>query len=75
MFLLVRREHWLFGTPTGRGTEAGLPSAMAAALLRDDGAPLGMMRELDSGVFMRRYEKGTVRLDCNDYSAHFHPAH
>ena len=43
----------------------------AQTLLRDDGAPLGGMTETAEGMFERKFEKTTVRLACNGYTASF----
>ena len=67
VFMLTRHLHDLFHLPHNMS----LTDAEARALLRDDGAPLGPMEETTTGVFERRFEKTTVRLDCAKFSAEF----
>ena len=67
VFMLTRHQHDLFHLPHNMS----LTDAEARALLRDDGAPLGRMQEPTIGVFERRFEKATVRLDCANFTARF----
>ena len=70
VFMLTRHQHDLFHLPHNMS----LTDAEARTLLRDDGAPLGGMLEPTTGVFERRFEKATVRLDCATFTAQFLPA-
>lgn len=69
-FLLARKEMWFFGVTQ----ESDAPADSTAALLLSDwGAPLGNLTVPAANVFQRRYERATVGLDCNTYTATFTP--
>lgn len=69
-FLLVRREQYYFGFMSGSNS---VNASTAAVLLTDFGAPLANMSAPSSNVWSRPYEKATVSLDCNTFTASFTP--
>lgn len=64
-FMLARKEMWWFGVTQSSNTVA---NTTAALLLRDDGAPLGNMTRTGN-VFTRAFERATVSLDCDHFTA------
>ena len=69
VFMLTRRLHDLFHLPHNMS----LTDTEARTLLRDDGAPHGAMVETAPGMFERKFQKTTVRLNCADFSASMAP--
>eukprot|EP01052_Picozoa_sp_SAG31_P028601 SAG31_NODE_2775_length_5105_cov_4.744706_3_plen_121_part_00 len=67
VFMLTRHLHDLFHLPHNMS----LTEIEAATLLRNDGAPLGAMVETESGIFERKYQNTTVRLNCANLTASF----
>ena len=67
-FMIVRQEQWYFGVTQFNNT---LNDATAALLLRDDGAPLGNFTTPSPNIFQRQFERATVSLDCNSFTATF----
>ena len=83
-FLLMRGQHWLFsiGPNGGSGGKSYPPyqndpgtlePATAKILLSDYGKPLGPMAAVTGSpnVFERKFEKATVRLDCDSWTPTF----
>ena len=64
-FMLARKEMWFFGVSQHNNS---FTPAVAALMLRDDGAPLGDMTR-SGNTFSRRYERATVSLDCDTFTA------
>jgi hypothetical protein len=65
-FLLTRGLHWLFVLPNSDEVD----EATAALLLSDYGPALGNFTVAAGGsVVERRFERGTVRLDCATWEA------
>ena len=71
-FMLTRKEMWFFGV---NQTSDTIVNSTAALLLRDDGAPLGNMTISGSSnhIFSRNFERATVTLDCDTFTATFTP--
>eukprot|EP00656_Telonema_subtile_P029299 TRINITY_DN32447_c0_g1_i3.p1 TRINITY_DN32447_c0_g1~~TRINITY_DN32447_c0_g1_i3.p1 ORF type:complete len:341 (+),score=81.41 TRINITY_DN32447_c0_g1_i3:141-1163(+) len=82
-FLLMRGQHWLFSIGPNGGSVPQSPRtpqdpgsllpASAELLLSDYGRPKGSMSQVAGkpSVFQRVFEKATVTLDCNTWTAVF----
>jgi hypothetical protein len=68
-FQLARADYWFFGI----NWVNSLNDTVAALLLADHGAPHGNMTNTSAYVFSREYERATVALDCETFTASFTP--
>lgn len=66
-FMLMRGQHWLLSISNTNS----IADETARLLTRDDGKPLGPMRQVSANVFARDYEGATVQLDCSTFQGTF----
>eukprot|EP00041_Stephanoeca_diplocostata_P042145 m.10382 g.10382 ORF g.10382 m.10382 type:complete len:415 (+) comp7374_c0_seq1:99-1343(+) len=68
-FMLMRGQHWFLGISNTND----MALATAQLMTSDYGVPEGLMQPVagQANVFERKYEKATIRLDCNTFTGTF----